>query len=275
MGDELEAIFAAIELRRGLDFRDYQRDAVLRAVDARVAALRVPTRADYAAVLAASTDEPSALVAAIAVPVTQFFRAPPVFAALEHHVVPALMRACAPSPLRALCIAVATGEEAWSLAMIATVVAQRLGLSPGSVLGTDVDLASLARAVSAEYPAAALNDVPAEFRPRFFEPAGGSRVAIAAQLRERVRFAQHDIVGSSLMPSGAVVASFHLVLMRNLLIYFDRRLQEKALDRATAVLEPGGALVLSRVESVPPALGDRLEPYPGLPPALRVYRRLP
>ncbi|MBI3205880.1 MAG: hypothetical protein HYZ29_30370 [Myxococcales bacterium] len=275
MGDELEAIFAQIESRRGLDFRDYQRDAVLRAVDARAAARGVPTRTAYAAALAASPDELSALVAAIDIPVTRFFRAPPVFEALEHQVLPDLMRACAPSPVRALCIAVATGEEAWSLAMIAAAVAGRLRLAPPSVLATDVDPASLAAGVRAEYPAAALADVPAAFRPRFFGSAADSRVAIAPELRERVRFAQHDIVGAALMPRGAVVASFHLVLMRNLLIYFDRRLQEKALDRATAVLEPGGALVLSRVESVPPALRDRLVPYPGLPAGLRIYRRQP
>jgi chemotaxis methyl-accepting protein methylase len=80
-------------------------------------------------------------------------------------------------------------------------------------------------------------------------------------------------MGPSIAPPEAVVASFNLVSLRNVLIYFDRRLQQKALERVRSVLDPGGALLLGSVETLLPAVSDSFEPWPGTDPRLHLYRR--
>jgi chemotaxis methyl-accepting protein methylase len=148
---------------------------------------------------------------------------------------------------------------------------------PGSpsrfeVLASDIDGSSLEVARHGHYPAEAAAAIPAGLRARFVEHAG-RWCRITGELRHHVRFAQHDLMGRVLSPREAVVASFALVLVRNVLIYFDRRLQDKALDRLAAVLEPGGALVLGDAESLPPTFADRFSPFPDVDRRLRIYRR--
>jgi chemotaxis methyl-accepting protein methylase len=97
-------------------------------------------------------------------------------------------------------------------------------------------------------------------------------VTIAPELPAHVRFVVHDLVGQRLAPPDAVLASFDLALLRNVLIYFEPRLQQKALERLAAVLEPDGVAVLGPCERVPAALDRWFRPYQGLDPMLRIYK---
>jgi two-component system CheB/CheR fusion protein len=175
-------------------------------------------------------------------------------------------------PLRVWAVGVATGEEAWSVAML---LAEAAGPGPAGrfeVLASDVDDSSLAVARHGRYPERAVAAIPSPLRARYLEAAGAAW-DVAGALRPYVRFAEHDLVGRVLAPREAVVASFALVLVRNVLIYFDRRLQHKALERLAAVLEPGGALVLGDAETLPAAFVGRFAPFPGVDRRLRIYRR--
>jgi chemotaxis methyl-accepting protein methylase len=268
----LDAVLAIVADRRGVDFRDYRRETLARGVRARVAHTAAGDLDRYRAQLDTSPDELDHLIQALLVPVTGFFRDPPVFAALGDRVLGDLVAAAPPgATLRAWAAGVATGEEGWSIAML---LARACELRPDAymdVLCSDLDDRSLATARRGEYPAAAAEAVPMAVASRFVTVDGGV-ARVAPVLRDRVRFVRHDVMGRSLAPREAVIASFHLVLFRNVLIYFDRRLQHKALERLAGVLEPGGALVLGRVETMPDALTGRFEVYPGVPPDLRIFR---
>jgi chemotaxis methyl-accepting protein methylase len=76
-----------------------------------------------------------------------------------------------------------------------------------------------------------------------------------------------------LAPEEAVVASFDLVLCRNVLLYFDESLRKKALDRLAAVLERGGALMIGPSESLPAAARTAFGPFPGLPGDCGIFIR--
>ena len=254
--------------QRGIDLRDYRSESVEHGVQSRMQATSSASGAAYVNVLRSAPDEWEHLLAAVVVRVTSFFRDEALFAALQERVLPRLFTSLASSSLRAWVVGCATGEEAWSLAMSLAELAHE---RPFEVLGSDLDVSALPVARAAHYSDASLAAVPASLRARYFDD-DDSGARVNDTLRAHVTFAQHDLLGARPAPSAAVVASFPLVLCRNVLIYFDRRLQEIALQRLASVVEPAGVLVLGPVESLPPALEAQFVAEPGLE-SLRVFRR--
>jgi two-component system, chemotaxis family, CheB/CheR fusion protein len=271
-GDSREGILSLLAGRRGIDFRDYRSETLDNGLRGRLDALSLGGLEEYHRRLEEDPHEVDQLMRALVVPFTAFFRDSRVFEALASAVLPRLFDHTWSLPVRTWAIGVATGEEAWSVAML---LAEASGPEVPwrfEVVASDVDASSLAMARQGQYPSEAAMAIPPPLRARFVEHAG-NECRIAEGLRPHVRFAQHDLMGRVLAPREAVVASFSLVLVRNVLIYFDRRLQSKALDRLAAVVEPGGALVLGDTETLPPAFADRFTPFPGVDRRLRVYRR--
>lgn len=269
---EIDAVLGVLAARRGVDFRDYRREVLERGLSARLLATSSRNAADYANLLDREPTEVERLLETLVIPVSAFFRDRTVFDALERRVLPELCARARGGTLRAWAVGIATGEEAWSLAMSTAEACEAAGLTSFELLASDIDTRSLDVARRGLYEAASLAKVPPALRARFFEPVGGEAERVSDALRARVRFALHNVMGRALAPREAVLASFHLVSFRNVLIYFERRLQQKALERLASVLEPGGALVLGAVESLPPRLSARFEPYPGVDPSLRIYR---
>ena len=268
--DEVQAVLAVVADERGLDFRDYRPEPILRGIRQRLEVTAVAP-GDYVQRLRTDAGEIDRLVEALVVPWSGFFRDPPVWNALTRVVLPALMLAHAgrPVPLRAWCVGAATGEEAWTAAMLLADTCTRAGGSY-DLLASDIDRRTLEIARAGCYPAAAVAEVPASYRERFVDTAG-AQCCVTPALRQGVRFAYHDLLGRTLAPAEAIVASFELVLARNVLIYFDRRLQQKALERIGGTLEPGAALVLGKVETMPVALRERFVPFAGVDPDLRIF----
>src|SRR5690606_21603593 len=138
--DATEALLGLLAEQRGIDLRDWRRDAVIR---------RLVRTAPVENWLARATLDPTTLdevLRAVIVPVTSFFRDAEVFRALEVEVIPALVRAVRGRPIRAWAAGVATGEEAWSLA--ALLVAADV---PFEIIATDLDESALKVARAARY----------------------------------------------------------------------------------------------------------------------------
>jgi len=277
--DALAAIVALVRERRGIDLRDRRTEPLERAVAGRVVATGAKGAAAYVDRLREDPAEVGRLAAAALVGATSFFRDPPVFEALERAVLPALFaRAGRDGEVRAWTVGTATGEEAYTVAMLLAEARAALAtVDPGccgfSVLATDVDEGALDVARAGRYPADGAGTVPARLRGRWLGPAVAGRVEVAPELRSRVTFARHDVVGPRLAPREAVIAGFDLVLCRNVLIYFDGRLARNALDRLAAVLRPGGALVLGPADAPGAGPGPAFEPWPGPVREAPIYRR--
>lgn len=274
--DELpaEALEEVVDLlaRRGRAVCDYRPAPIGRRVLARMASLGLTDVGAYAERLRRDPGEADALAEALLVQVTSFFRDPEVFAALERQVLPDLLaRAGAGGrPLRAWVVGAATGQEAYSVAMVLADLSAATGV-PFEVLATDVSEDALAHARRGVYTPDEVASLDPERRRRFLVTDGaGHRVNDA--LAARVRFVHHDVLGPRLTPRESIVASFEVVLCRNVLIYFEARSQALACERFAQVLVEGGALVLGHAEAVPPA-STSLAPFPDLPPALRVFVR--
>lgn len=182
------------------------------------------------------------VVEAMTINETSFFRDTHPFRALSGHILPELLSAGA-RPLRMWSAAASTGQEAYSLAML---VSDDFAKAPApSILATDVAQSVLNRARSASYSQLEVNrGLPARSLVRHFEQDG--RVwRVKKHITAMVRFQQLNLGG----PWPALPA-MDLILLRNVLLYFDQHTRTTVIERAAATLRPGGYLILGSAETV-------------------------
>jgi len=187
------------------------------------------------------------VIDALTVRKTEFFRNPAVFQALEDLVLPRLLaRPAGASVWSAGC---ATGEEPYSIAMVARSLARdagepAAGESSCYILGTDIVGDALATAREGSYPRAALEGVPERFR-RFVHVVGG-RAWVREEVRAAVELTMHNLIHDDLpLPASG---AWDVISCRNVLIYFGLEQSREVVGRLTEVLAPGGVLFLGHAE---------------------------
>jgi chemotaxis protein methyltransferase CheR len=190
--------------------------------------------------------EIDALAAALTVPETYFFRNPEQFHALAGVVVPDRMRVrAAARRLDVLSMACATGEEAYSLAMVVHDAVTGPGWTV-SVLGVDLNRAALRVAENARYTQWSLRAMPPALRRRWLRPEGSS-VRVAEEIRRLVRFTWGNpaVDGAGWWPPDG----YDVVFCRNVLMYLTPWHAAAVLTRLTDALAPGGFLFLGHAET--------------------------
>ena len=235
---QLPAIEAALERACGLVLSAGVRPALVDAARRAARELGLAREPFLARLFDGELAAVSALVEQAVVQETYFYRHPEQLAALAGAL--AARRLPPGRALSAWSAGCATGEEAWTVAM----VLRDLGRPPGldRVLGTDVSARALARAQEGRYGAWSLRELPAGLRDRHLDEVAGG-VAVKAPLRDLVRFERHNLLGPP-PPS----APFDLVVCRNVLLYFKPALARALLERLHGALAPGGLLLVGPVE---------------------------
>jgi chemotaxis protein methyltransferase CheR len=149
--------------------------------------------------------------------------------------------------------ACSTGEEAYSVAMLA---GEALGsqATPVTILATDVSGAALKSAEAGSgYSERSVRNLPPHLRERYLlREDGGYRVKDG--LRSLVRFRHHNLIGDAFPPLGEV--PFDIIACRNVLIYFDLPTVERVLGSLESALRPGGALILGAADRLTGVAGD-------------------
>ena len=253
-----------ITRERGFGCASYKEKCVRRRIAVRMRARGVLTFAEYAHVLDRDVHEYELLLDALTINVTKFFRNPETFAAIDRELVPALYARVEPQ-LRIWSAGCASGEEPYSLAMLMHRYAAAEGrrFDRVKVLGTDLDRASLAAAERAVYLEPTLSDTSPDMRQMYFSIQSPYR--IHGDVRARVHFRRHDLLREP-FPEPQ-----HLIVCRNVIIYFDRATQEALFERFAAALLPGGFLVLGRVETL---FGPARTLFAPVDSRERLFRRL-
>lgn len=245
--EPLRPILETLHRSLGHDFSHYKRPTLIRRIGRRMQLTRSASLADYAALLRSSDEEKHALFASLLISVTAFFRDAKSFAAIAQEAVrPIFDRLAEKSELaiRVWSVGCATGEEAYSLAILLLEEAERRRISvPIQVFATDIDQAALAKAREGLYGPEIETALSPERLKRFFEKTGDGW-QVCKELREKILFAQHSVI------KDPPFIHLDLVACRNLLIYLDRELQRRVCSILHYALDPGGFLVLGTAETV-------------------------
>jgi two-component system, chemotaxis family, CheB/CheR fusion protein len=254
--DLLRRILAHLRVRTGHDFAKYKRSTVLRRIARRMQVTRTDQLKSYYDVLRESADEGQALLSDLLISVTTFFRDTESFEQLQRTVIPDLFsHVDETESIRVWVAGCATGEEAYSIAILLLEEASRHELRPPiQVFGSDLDARALTTARAGRYPAAIDTDVSEERLRRFFT-RDGEAYRVRQEVRDIVLFAAHDLV------KDPPFSQVNLISCRNVLIYLDRELQEQVCGTFHYALKPGGYLMLGASESAdqPPGLFRMLD----------------
>ncbi len=238
-----EGLLEHIRDQRAFDFTGYKRASLRRRVDKRMADIGVSGYEAYLETLEVDPDEFTALFNTILINVTRFFRDADAWAVVSRDVVPAILRDVGPdAPIRIWSAGCASGEEAYTLAMIlADAMGDEAFRRRVKIYATDVDDDALATARQALYGDGAVADVPEELRQRYFDVEGDSW-RFRADLRRRVIFGRHDLL------QDAPISRLDLLVCRNVLMYFNSETQGRIVAQLSFALKPSGWLFLGRAE---------------------------
>ena len=245
IADQLEPICALLQRRTGHDFRSYKQGTLVRRIRRRMLLKQAATIADYLRNLEQDPGEAELAQRDLLIGVTQFFRDPEAFEVLAAQVLPELLEGRpAESPVRIWVPGCATGEEAYSIAMLVLEQLDRIDPSRRvQVFATDIDSEMLARARQGRYPGEIRAQVSDDRLERFFVREGG-QVRVGIDLREACIFSGHSLVRDP------PFSNLDLVSCRNVLIYFDPSLQKKVVPLLHYALRPGGFLFLGPTEGL-------------------------
>ena len=261
----LNRVLLLLRSATGHDYALYKRSTLVRRMQRRMAAHGIDEVAVYARLLEQDAAELRSLDKEMLINVSGFFRDPEAFAALESDVLPALL-ADRPegATLRVWVAACASGEEAYSLAMLLHEAMDQAGRAfKLQLYATDLDEEAIAVARAGLYPRRIAEQVSAERLARFFvEEEGGFR--IRKSVRDQIVFAVQNVI------KDPPFTRLDLLSCRNLLIYLEPALQDRLLPVLHYALTPGAVLMLSPSESV----GQHADLFAPIDRKHKLYRAL-
>ncbi|MET9338705.1 CheR family methyltransferase [Nonomuraea sp. NPDC003804] len=251
---EFDDLLVMLKETRGFDFTGYKRTTLVRRISRRLEALKLTDYGEYRDYLELEPEEFSRLFDSLLINVTSFFRDPGAWQTLREVVIPALLAGKpAGKAIRVWSAGCATGEEAFSLAMV---LAEELGIDEFKervkIYATDLDEKALQVARAATYTERQMSEVPAPLRERYFEHVD-SGYAFRRDLRRQVIFGRNDLTRD------APISRVDLLLARNTLMYFNTETQVNIIRRFHFALANPGYLFLGKAEMLLNH-SDRFEP---------------
>jgi len=243
---QFEELIAFVRDERGFDFTGYKRPSLMRRISRRMHDVGVDSYAAYRTYLEANPDEFGHLFNTILINVTAFFRDEVAWDYLRKEVAPRIVEHHdgAPDQIRIWSTGCASGQEAFSLAMVfAETMGEEALKSRVKIYATDIDEDALAQGRHAEYSAKELEAVPLDLRERYFE-ARDDMYVFRSDLRRTVIFGRHDLI------QDPPISRISLLLSRNTLMYFDTETQRRILANFHFSLRDGGYLFLGKSEAL-------------------------
>jgi chemotaxis protein methyltransferase WspC len=265
----LAAVENLLKESMGLNAASIGSAAIARAVQGRLSACKVGDLHGYQELLRVSVTELQALIEAVVVPETWFFRDRHAFSALTRLVHDEWLPAHPDGVLSLLSLPCSTGEEPYSMAM--ALFDARVPGNRFRVDAVDISARNLALGMRAVYGRNSFRGDDLGFRDRHFDATSeGHR--LRENVRRQVRFEQGNLFAADLLPG---VAIYDVIFCRNVLIYFDRPTQDRALVVLNRLLHAKGTLFVAPAETALPVSHDLVSTNEPLAFAFRKASVLP
>lgn len=246
VADVVSDLCTALRRTIGHDFTGYKQTTFVRRVERRMHVLGISKGPEYLARVQRDFEECEALFRDLLINVTRFFRDRSSFDVLNERAIPNLMKHAAGSEegVRVWIPGCSSGEEAYTIAILFAEAAKSLNLPCNvQIFATDIDESMLKIAREGSYPIAQLADIPHELQEHYVIPHK-ERFNFIGQIRDMIRFSGHSLI------KDPPFSKVDLVSCRNLLIYFDDKLQKTVMPLLHYALRPGGFLFLGSSETV-------------------------
>jgi chemotaxis protein methyltransferase CheR len=251
-GETLHEVVDVIRQVHGVDVSCYEESFLVKSLEKRRQATAVGTAAGYIAHLAQERTEAEALCRSLRISYSEFFRSPLDFALLEQFILPDLVeksvrKNC--SELRVWSAGCATGEEAWSVAILLDEMASaREHAVPFRIFATDRLDAQLAFARKGVYGASTLGNVRLRHLQRGFSQQGES-FAVVPRIKARVDFSAYDLLDKhTSCPPASIYGHFDLVVCCNVLLYYRQPAKRFILNKVGGCLASGRYLMIGETE---------------------------
>ena len=243
--EHLIEISALLRKAVGHDFSEYKEKTFVRRIQRRMQVLHLDSVREYLEELRANSKELELLFRDLLIGVTQFFRDPSAFEALQTKAIPNLIAGKGPDDqVRIWVPGCATGEEAYSIAILLKEAAAILPASPKiMIFATDIDDRALEVARAGRYTRAQLDSMAEQRLERWFIREG-ERYCVSPEIRALCVFSVHNVLRDP------PFSKLDLISCRNLLIYLDAALQDRLIPIFHYALRPGGFLFLGPSESI-------------------------
>ncbi|MBN2577442.1 MAG: PAS domain-containing protein [Pirellulales bacterium] len=262
----LKKIFILLRAQTGHDFSQYKQNTTNRRIERRMAVHQIVQLDDYVRYLHQTPSEVDALFRDLLIGVTNFFRDPNAFKALQEQVIPRLF---ADKPngalIRVWTTGCSTGEEAYSIAILLQEQMEAMNkYFSVQVFATDIDSRAINTARSGVYPAGIAADISPERLSRFFtQESEGGAYHIHKDIRDILIISEQDVI------KDPPFSKLDLISCRNLLIYMGGDLQKKLIPLFHYALNPGGFLFLGTSETV----GEFVDLFATLDRKSKLYQR--
>jgi two-component system, chemotaxis family, CheB/CheR fusion protein len=264
--NSLRKVFVLLRVQTGHDFSNYKPSTINRRIERRMAVHQIDSLDLYVQYLQQTPEEVEALFRDLLIGVTNFFRDPAAFKALEEQVIPRLFAdKPAGAIIRVWSPGCSTGEEAYSIAILLQERLDELKRNfKVQVFATDIDSQAIATARAGLYPASISADISPERLAHFFiSEADAGAYRIHKSIRDLLVFSEQDVI------KDPPFSKLDLISCRNLLIYMGADLQKKLIPLFHYALNPGGVLFLGTSET----LGEFSSLFRTLERKLKLYQR--
>jgi len=236
-----------------MDISGYKNDFLMRRVRARMLALGITNYKEYLRRLKYDPEEVDKLLNELSINVSEFFRDPWIWKKISNILRDLIYRKTIVRIWSAGC---SRGEEPYTIAMLAKEVISSInGFRKVTIYATDIDADAIRRAQEGVYGVSSLKNVPKYLLYKYFERISIDRYKIKDSVKELVKFRRHDLI------KDPPLIFMDMVFCRNVLIYFNKDLQQRVLMKLYKSLNRNGFLVLGISEYLPENVRNMFRVY--------------
>lgn len=222
-----------------IDLNAYKERQMKRRIDALIAKHGIKGYEEYVQVLKTDKTKFEEFVNYLTINVSEFYRNPDQWRLMDKEIIPELIGKFGKN-LKIWSAACSTGDEPYSLVMA---LSRHIPLNMIRITATDLDKQVIAKAKVGLYSEKSIASVPDDFKKKYFTKIGLS-YQISNEIKSRVEFKEHNLLESN------YPKDYHMIVCRNVLIYFTEEAKDEVFRKFYQTLAPGGILFIGSTEQI-------------------------